>query len=137
MSRAPLHVLAAGLVCAWLLPIARCAKAARAAPARQVPSARSSAASPRAGALLMSDDFNRANGPNHLISNEWSYWDHNDSARVRSPVWQVTSGTLFSVNGSGWTGVPDDTPPDRYSEQHTDSQVLRVYTSRGNFGDVL
>jgi hypothetical protein len=85
----------------------------------------------------MSDDFSRANGPNHLIVNEWSYWNPHDSARVMSSAWQMTSGSLFSIDGIGWTGVPDDTPPDRYSQGHTDSQVFRMNTVRDDFGDVV
>jgi hypothetical protein len=85
----------------------------------------------------MSDDFSRPNGPNQLIVNEWSYWNPADSARVLSPAWQMTSGSLFSVGGIGWTGVPDDTQPDRYSQQHTNSQVFRLHTARGDFGNVV
>jgi hypothetical protein len=85
----------------------------------------------------MSDDFSRPNGPNQLIVNEWSHWNSDDPARVRSSAWQMTSGSLFSVNGIGWTGVPDDTPPDRYSQQHTDSEVFRLNTARGDFADVV
>ena len=78
----------------------------------------------------MSDDFSRPNGPNNLIVNEWSYFNPDDAARVKSTSWQMTSGSLFSVNGLGWTGVPDDTAPDRYSGDHTDSQVFRLNTTR-------
>lgn len=85
----------------------------------------------------MSDQFDHPNGPNNLIVNEWSYWNPQDPARVVAPAWQMTSGSLFSVGGLGWTGIPDDVSTDRYSEAHTDSQVFRLNTTRGDFGDVV
>jgi hypothetical protein len=132
----PSHLIAGVLVSACVLPVAAC----QTSPVGGV-SAPAIAATDRsrpqvAGALLFSDDFSRPNGPNRLIVNEWSDWNPDDSARVKSSVWQMTSGSLFSVGGIGWTGVPEDTPPDRYSRQHTDSQVFRLNTARGNFGDV-
>jgi hypothetical protein len=85
----------------------------------------------------MFDGFSRPNGPNRLIVNEWSYWNPGDPARVLSSVWQMTSGSLFSVGGIDWTGVPDDISPDRYSQQHTNSQVFRLHTGRGDLGNVV
>jgi hypothetical protein len=92
--------------------------------------------SPPPGSVLLRDGFSHPNGPNQLIANEWAYWNRWDPERIRSTTWAVTSGSLFSVDGVGWTGVPDDRAPDRYSETGTDSQVFRLHTVRGDFGNV-
>jgi hypothetical protein len=136
VPRLSLHLIRAALVSACILPVAVC-QTGPAGGAQAHPAAAARSSPPRPGALLFSDDFSRPNGPNHLVVNEWSHWNPDDSARVISSAWQMTSGSLFSVGGIGWTGVPDDTPPDRYSHQHTDSQVFRLNTARGDFGDVV
>jgi hypothetical protein len=84
----------------------------------------------------MSDDFNRPTGPSRLIVNEWSHWNPSDAARVVSHTWQMTSGSLFSIDGVGWTGAPDAESADRYSQRHTNSQVFRLSTARGDLRDV-
>ena len=138
MRRACLHLLGAVLLCVCIAPLAGCASgSARGAVAAPMSSTADAPGGTAGGALLMSDDFSHPNGPNRLIVNEWSHWNPNDPARVLSAAWELTSGSLFSVDGTGWTGFPDDTAPDRYSEQHTDSQVFRMNTARGSFGDVL
>jgi hypothetical protein len=91
---------------------------------------------PRAGEVLLRDGFRDANGPNDLITNEWADSNPADPARVRSKTWTVTSGSLFSVGGHGWTGIPDDRSPDRYSETGTDSAIFRLHTVRADFGNV-
>jgi hypothetical protein len=88
------------------------------------------------GSVLLRDGFDRPNGPHDLIANEWAYWHPTDPLRVGSETWQLTSGSLLSVGGHGWTGVPDDRAPDRYSQSSTDSQVFRLNTARSDFGDV-
>jgi hypothetical protein len=93
--------------------------------------------SPKAGVLLVADDFSQPRGPNHLITNEWAYWNRTQRHGVTSPTWQMTSGSLFSVDGVGWTGPPDDIPPDQHSRVHTDSQIFRLHTSRADFRDVV
>jgi hypothetical protein len=85
----------------------------------------------------MSDDFEVPLGLNSLITNEYAFWSVRDLLAVRSPRWNVTSGSLFSKNGVGWTGVPDLTAPDRYSQSSTGSSVFRMPTARGDFGNVL
>lgn len=71
-----------------------------------------------------------------LITNERAYYDpHLAGVRV-SPVWVVTSGSLFGAHGAGWTGVPDDVNPNVSSSNGTDSAVFRVVTRRSNFDDV-
>jgi hypothetical protein len=129
------RLVTAALVGALAVSIAAC----ETGPVGDAPARMASAAHgpSRPGQLLMSDDFKRPNGPNHLIVNEWSYWNPDDRGRVISAAWQMTSGSLFSVGGFGWTGVPDDTSSDRYSQEHTNSQVFRLNTRRSDFGDVV
>jgi hypothetical protein len=86
---------------------------------------------------LFSDDFDTPRGPNNLIANEHALWNPLDVLRVRSPDWQMTSGSFFSQDGVGWTGVPDDVAPDRYSIRSTGSSVFRMRTTRSDFPDNL
>jgi hypothetical protein len=91
---------------------------------------------PRPGEVVLRDGFSHPNGPNDLIANEWSSSNPTDPRRVRSAIWTVTSGSLFSHGGHGWTGIPDGLPPDRYSTTSTDSETFRLHTVREDFGDV-
>jgi hypothetical protein len=90
----------------------------------------------RAGKLLFFDNFNRANGPNSLITNEYADRNPGDPHAVRSTTWETTSGSFFVKRGVGWTGVPDGCRPDRYSRVCNDSAVFRLHTRRRDFGDV-
>jgi hypothetical protein len=81
-------------------------------------------------AVLFSDSFA---GPGGLIANEWAHW--NDGG-VESPLWDMTSGSLFGRAGAGWTGVPDDCAPDRTSSSCTNSAVFRLNTRRFDFSAV-
>ena len=82
---------------------------------------------------LLTDDFSRPNG---LITNEFAYFNPHDPAAVRSPVWMVTSGSLFARDDTGWTGVPDRGLTGPRSATRTDSSVFRVVTRRSDFKDV-
>src|SRR5215475_7655227 len=82
---------------------------------------------------LLADDFNRPNG---LITNEFAYFNPHDPAAVRSPVWMVTSGSLFARDGTGWTGVPGRGLTGPRSATMTDSSVFRVVTRRSDFTNV-
>ena len=87
-----------------------------------------------AGEPLLFDAFAKANGPNGLITNEYAL---SNADGVRSPRWEMTSGSLFVRDGSGWSGVPDTTAPDRLSRRATDSAVFRLRTKAASFGDVV
>jgi hypothetical protein len=93
-----------------------------------------SASPANAAGILMQDDFSTPNGPNGLITNQYALWT-TDPAAVRSPLWEMTSGSLFSVGGLGWTGVPDGLVPDAASTNGTGSRVFRLRT-REEFGSV-
>jgi hypothetical protein len=76
------------------------------------------------------DDFDRPDG---LVTNEFAHWNPASPNAVRSPVWDVTSGSLFAQGGVGWTGRPDATAPTPASTSATNSAVFRVVTHRGDF----
>src|SRR5579884_3353308 len=57
--------------------------------------------------VQFADRFRRPNGAHHLITNEFALFNPGDPAAVSSPNWEMTSGSFFSVDGIGWTGVPD------------------------------
>lgn len=71
-----------------------------------------------------------------LITNERAYSSPHGVGVHRSRTWLVTSGSLFSDHGAGWTGVPDDVAPDINSGNGTDSAVFRVVTRRASFENV-
>jgi len=75
----------------------------------------------------------RADG---LVTNEFAHWNPTNPSRVVSPDWDMTSGSLFAHDGNGWTGVPDDVPPNATSSNGNDSVVFRLNTTRDDFGDV-
>ncbi len=88
---------------------------------------------PSFGAVLLSDDFNRANG---LVTNEYAYWNPTDPTAVRSSIWNLDSGSLFIQDGAGWTGVPNDIGPDAQSSNGNNSAIFRLNTIAGDFEDV-
>ena len=83
---------------------------------------------------LFSDDFRRGNGLGGLVTNERALGGNNLLA-VRSPDWEMTSGSLFSKRGLGWTGVPDVTVARPLLQDATGSSVFRLRTARSDFPD--
>ncbi len=74
---------------------------------------------------------------NHgLVTNEYAYYNHDSPLAIRSSQWVATSGSLFAVDGGGWTGVPDGGAPDAHSLSATDSAVFRLRTRRRDFANV-
>src|SRR5262249_6964749 len=83
-----------------------------------------------ADAPLLGDSFSSG-----LVTNEYAYW--NPGSGVDSPRWELTSGTLFSRGGRGWTGIPDaGCDPNVGSSNCTDSAVFRLTSKRYDFCDV-
>jgi hypothetical protein len=82
---------------------------------------------------LLVDNFS---GPNGLVTNEFAYFNQHNPVAVRSPIWMVTSGSLFVHDNAGWTGVPDRGPPGPRSAVTTDSSVFRAVTRPSDFQDV-
>ncbi len=91
------------------------------------------AASPAPGQVLFRDDFDRADG---LVTNEFAYWNPSRADAVRSPDWELTSGSLLTRAGAGWTGAPDDVAPNATSSNGNDSAVFRLTTTNPGFGNV-
>jgi hypothetical protein len=96
------------------------------------------------GDLLLHEGFDAPNGANGLITNEYAFW--NAGQGVASPVWEMDSGSAFSiappsgVGGTGnvaWTGVPDTCDRvDEYSRACTNSNVFRLASKRRDLGDI-
>lgn len=94
----------------------------------------SESSGPTAGTVLFHDRFEYPEG---LIANEYSSWNPTSPYATTSPVWQMTSGSLFDQAGTGWTGVPDGCSTSSvYSEPCTASDVFRLNTAQNNFGNV-
>ena len=71
-----------------------------------------------------------------LVTNEYAYWSPTHSDTTVSPDWEMTSGSLFSKDGGGYSGRIDAGTVDARSVNHTDSAVFRLNTKRYDFGDV-
>ncbi|KUN83632.1 hypothetical protein AQJ66_18175 [Streptomyces bungoensis] len=71
-----------------------------------------------------------------LVTNEYAFRHPHAAGARRSRDWVVTSGSLFTAHGAGWTGVPDTgfTGPD--SARSNDSAVFRLVSRRRDFGAV-
>jgi hypothetical protein len=82
---------------------------------------------------LLVDDFDQPNG---LVTNEFAYFNPTSPAAVRSPIWLVTSGSLFARDHAGWTGVPDRGLTGPTSAHANDSVVFRAVTRRRDFLNV-
>jgi hypothetical protein len=70
-----------------------------------------------------------------LITNEYATYNPTHSGIVTSPLWKVTSGSLFHSSGTGWTGRPDDIAPDRTSSNGNHSVVFRMVSKRADIGN--
>ena len=79
---------------------------------------------------LFQDSFT---GSDSLITNEYAHWN---SDGIVSPDWDMTSGSLFRQSNTAWTGLPDSFVPNKYSSDHTDSDVFRVNTFRTFAGNI-
>ncbi len=88
---------------------------------------------PPSSSTLLTDTFDGSDG---LITNEYATWNPTDPLAVQSPVWNMTSGSLFRRAGTAWSGIPDAASPDRRSSVATGSAIFRLTTKRRDFGDV-
>lgn len=88
----------------------------------------------RGGKTLFFDDFNYSDG---LLTNEYAHRHPEDLLAKRSPLWEMTSGSLFAKNNEGWTGVPDGGDTKRFSDKATNSAVFRMVTKQADFENVL
>ena len=71
-----------------------------------------------------------------LVTNEYAFRHPNAADARRSADWVVTSGSLFAVDGEGWTGASDTGFTGADSARTTDSAVFRLVSRRRDFGAV-
>jgi hypothetical protein len=93
----------------------------------------SSGKAPADSPALMSFD---AGNNDRLITNAYAKWNGGDANARTSPIWEVTSGSLFARNGLSWSGNPDDVEPNADSTNGTGSSIFRMNTKRRDFGNV-
>jgi hypothetical protein len=74
--------------------------------------------------------------PDGLITNEYAFFNLGDPAALLSPTWQLDSGSLFALGGTGWTGTPDDLAPNARSSNGNNSAIFRLVTKRSDLGNV-
>lgn len=133
-------ILAVGFVCAFvalhaaaLVHRERTGLGASSALAARYASASAAARSPRGRSTVAF----AASFPQHgLVTNEYAYWNARKPDAVRSPYWNVTSGSLFARAGAGWTGIPDALKPDARSAHATGSAIFRMTTKPHAFDNV-
>ena len=87
----------------------------------------------KGGQLLFQSTFPARDG---LVTNEFAFWSPSDPRSLRSSVWDMTSGSLFALNGNGYSGVPDDRDMDALSQIGNRSAIFRLTTHDHSFGDV-
>lgn len=83
---------------------------------------------------LLKDAFD---GPDALVTNEWASIHPTDPRAVLSPIWLVTSGSLFRREGHGWSGEPDTLAPGPTSQKATNSAVFRMVSRRDDITDAV
>jgi hypothetical protein len=84
--------------------------------------------------ILFQDSFSQYG--NGLITNEFAFWNPTNPSAKRSEKWEMTSGSLFALNGEGWTGVPDSIGPNVLSTNGTNSAIFRLTTKDVFIGNV-
>jgi hypothetical protein len=81
--------------------------------------------------ILFQDNFVKA----ELITNEYAFWNPIAVDAVRSPNWDMNSGSLFLRDNRAWSGVPDTVVPNAKSTNGTNSAIYRMMTKRSDFKD--
>ena len=97
------------------------------------PATTTSRSSGGSGEVLLRDTFSVPDG---LITNEYSFWNAGTPGSTSSPVWEMTSGSLFARAGVAWSGIPDTVDPNSTSSNGTDSAIFRMVTRRKDFTNV-
>jgi hypothetical protein len=91
------------------------------------------ARAPKLGRTLFAARFGRRD---HLVTNDFAYYNPGSPRAVGSASWLVTSGSLFAHDGAGWSGVPDSARSNARSTNGTGSATFRAVTRRRDFRDV-
>lgn len=87
------------------------------------------------GSVLWKPHFSNSDHP-VLVTNEVAYRKPNAAGAHTSSAWLVTSGSLFAVKGTGYTGAIDRGSPGLESDSNTGSAVFRATSTRDDLGDV-
>lgn len=74
-------------------------------------------------------------GRDRLVTNEYAHWNPDAPDARKSPVWDMTSGSLFVRNTVGYSGRPDRRAVDAASAKGTNSAVFRLVTRNRTYGD--
>jgi hypothetical protein len=82
--------------------------------------------------VLFRDGFS---GPDGVITNHYAAFSR-DPAALRSPDWEVESGSLLRRHGAAWTGIPNGVVPNLDSSNGSGSDIFRLWTTRSDFRDV-
>jgi hypothetical protein len=85
----------------------------------------------RSAPAMLEDHFT---GPDGLIASEHPEVLVGDRRARRSPIWRMSSGSLFRRAGEAWTGRPD-AGPDACSCRANGSAVFRMVSRRADFDD--
>ena len=84
--------------------------------------------------ILFSDPLN---GPDRIVTNEFTYYSPGGGCPYTSSTWAMTSGTLFVKNGAGYSGVPTvENQAVCDSTTQTNSAVFRLNTKASSFTNV-
>lgn len=65
-----------------------------------------------------------------LVTNEYATHNPTHTDIVTSPLWRVTSGSLYRQDGTGWSGKPDDISPNALSTNGNRSAIFRMVSKR-------
>lgn len=82
--------------------------------------------------ILLQENFDGVDG---LITNEYAFWNPTLSTSVKSPIWEMTSGSLFRKSNQAWSGNPDGGNPDALSAKANNNCIFRCVTKRKDLGD--
>ncbi|MEU9008429.1 hypothetical protein AB0D12_01285 [Streptomyces sp. NPDC048479] len=72
-----------------------------------------------------------------LVTNEYAHWNPGNPGAKLSTVWDMTSGSVFGLNGAAWSGVPDSISPNAGSTNGNNSCVFRLASQRHDFENTV
>ncbi|MEU9014677.1 hypothetical protein AB0D12_33950 [Streptomyces sp. NPDC048479] len=72
-----------------------------------------------------------------LVTNEYAHWNPDKPGAKLLSVWDMTSGSVFGLNGAAWSGVPDSISPNAGSTNGNNSCVFRLASQRHDFENTV
>ncbi len=77
------------------------------------------------------------NGKDRVVTSEFAHWNPNSGCANTSPLWDMTSGSLFVKNAVGYSGKPSiDADVTCNADSATNSAVFRLTTKDHSFKNV-